>query len=432
MGAVKPWVALVASTTFAASVGLGVLYAPLSPPSASEVPDQAAAEGRDRGTDVTASAGQRDVAGASSDVDGELAGCEPASLATRAGAVLVVGLPGVTTAAPGDGDLAEPIAAAQQARVAGVFLTSANVRDRTQVTALVDDLRARLGADLLVATDEETGRVSGFRHVLGETRSPRSSAANTDVDAWRRRSRLLARELAAVGVNWNFAPVADLDDGAHQQVIGDRSFSADAEVATRYALAFATGHARSGVIPTIKHFPGHGGLTADPHYGPVHDDTPLRTLRRHDLEPFVAAIERGASAVMTSHVTHEAFDTRLPASLTPAVYELLRDLGFGGVAITDSVGMGAVHQRWDYAESAPRALAAGADAVLATDGNAAPIMAAAIVEAVEDGDLEAARLDEAATRVLTLAGRDPEPVTCRPVPEDFPAGLGSALPADRP
>ena len=152
-------------------------------------------------------------------------------------------------------------------------------------------------------------------------------------------------------------------------VIGDRSFSADPVVASEYTEAFAAGLADAGVLPVVKHFPGTAGRSTDVHSEGATVDAPLEELLTTDLLPFIALIDAGAPIMMMSHVRYDALDPDRPASLSPAAYRLLRDLGFEGVAMTDSVGMGAIHRCWDFPEAAVRALQAGADAVLATDGD---------------------------------------------------------------
>lgn len=346
--------------------------------------------------------------------------CEPAPLAQRAGATLIAGLPEATNA---DHDAVDAL---DDANVAGVFLTSANIERRWQARALIRGLRRRLGDGVLITADEETGRVSSFRALVGPTSAPRTTARTLEPQAWRERSEELGETLADVGVDWNFAPVADLDGGPPGGIIGDRSFSDDPDRATDFVLAFAEGLAHAGVIPTVKHFPGHGSATGDPHRETVEDDRSLAELRAADLQPFAAAIDAGVPAVMVSHVVHTSLDAHRPASLAPEAYTLLRDLGFEGVAITDSLGMGALHQRYGYAVASVDALAAGADAMLVSDGRAAPEIVDAIVQAVEDGELAESRLDDAATRVRTLAGRNPEPLTCQSEPAGFPSPPGPA------
>jgi len=333
--------------------------------------------------------------------------CAGASLEQRAGQVLIVGLPGVL--APGDRLVAE----VREVGVGGVFLTKANVENEWQVRELVRGLRGGARHGLLVVTDEEPGRVSSFGALLGRTSSARTLAARGDPADVRRFARDLGQSLAELGIDANLAPVVDVDDGPARGVIGDRSFSRDPERAAEYGLAFSAGLAAAGVLPTAKHFPGHGRSDVDSHWRLGVVDASLDELEASDLLPFAAQINAGVPLVMVGHVAYTALDPDLPASLAPPAYALLRRMGFDGVAITDSTGMGAVHRTWDFPSSAVMAVAAGADAVLATDGNHARAMRDALVEAVETGRVDADRLDEAAARVLALKGEDPMPVVCR-------------------
>ena len=164
--------------------------------------------------------------------------------------------------------------------------------------------------------------------------------------------------------------------------------------------------------PTVKHFPGQGRSTTDTHAEAAVVDTSLEELRATDLLPFQRAIDAGAPVVMLNHLGYGALDADLPASLSPKAYALLREMGFEGVAMTDSLGMGAINLRWDFPEAAVRAIEAGADAALATDGNQAERMRAALVEAVTSGRLPEDRLNEAAARVTALAGGDPMAMSC--------------------
>ncbi|WP_182113885.1 MULTISPECIES: glycoside hydrolase family 3 N-terminal domain-containing protein [unclassified Actinotalea] len=331
--------------------------------------------------------------------------CVPAPLEQRAAAVLVVGLPGVT--APDD-------ALAQQVvdlGVGGVFLSESNVRSAAQVATLSAGLRERAARPLLVSTDEESGRVAVTRAIVGAGPSPRRLAAMSTAEVQAYAAGLGAR-LAEVGVDLDLAPLLDLDDGAAGGVIGDRSFSADPATASRYGLAFAAGLQDAGVTPTVKHFPGQGRATDDTHAGSAVVTTPLAELRTTDLLPFQDAVDAGVPVVMLNHVQYEALDPALPASLSPAAYALLREMGFEGVAMTDSIGMGAVNVRWDFPVAAVLAVGAGADAVLATDGNQAVRMRDALVAAVHAGELPEGRLSEAAARVTALAGGDARAMSC--------------------
>ncbi len=330
--------------------------------------------------------------------------CMRASLEDRAGLVLVVGLPGVTDA---DHELVDDLEAVG---VGGVMLRDENIHDEEQVAELVEGLRARLGADLLVAVDDEGGRVSSMRALDQEITSARRLGQRGD-DAARDAGRALGELAASVGIDWVFAPVADLDDGPSSGVIGDRSFGGDAaEVADRVA-AFADGVRSTGVAVTAKHFPGHGG-TGDPHLGAAVDVSTLDELVNEDLVPFQALVDDGAEAVMVGHVIYPYVWPYLPASLAPGAYDLLRERGFEGVAITDALGMGAIHSQFGFDVAPAMAVSAGADAVLVNQGHQVRSLHDGLVAAVRDGRLDERRLDQAAGRMLQLRGEDPTGTVC--------------------
>lgn len=335
--------------------------------------------------------------------------CAGAPLEERAAQTLVVGLPSVVTA---QDPLVDEVL---DVGVGGVFLTQDNVQTRGQVQSVIAALRGRSAHGLLVTTDEEPGRVSSFRDLLGATSSARTLARNGTPGEVRAVARALGEQLAALGVDADFAPVVDIDDGPATGIVGDRSFSGDPRVAARYGLAFSRGLASAGVLPTAKHFPGHGRSASDTHRGRGLVTASQRELHESDLVPFAAQIAAGVPLIMVNHVAYDALDPRVPASLAQPTYDLLREMGFTGVAITDSTGMGAVHGSWDFATSAVMAVRAGADAVLTTDGSRAREMRDALVGAVEAGDLQGDRLDEAAGRMLALKGEDPHPVVCQEV-----------------
>ncbi|MCU1431320.1 MAG: glycoside hydrolase family 3 domain protein [Actinotalea sp.] len=327
--------------------------------------------------------------------------CVPAPLEEQAAAVLVVGIPGATTSR-------DPLArSVVDLGVGGIFLSEPNVESADQVRALVADLRDRADRPLIVSTDEESGRVAVTREIVGSGPSPRRLAAQRTPAEVRKFATGLGKRLHDVGVDLDLAPLLDLDDGPYGGIIGDRSFSGDPERAAEYGLAFSAGLLDAGVQPTVKHFPGHGRSTTDTHAETDVVEATLEELRTTDLLPFQRAIDAGAPVVMLNHLQYAALDPELPASLSPRAYELLRDMGFDGVAMTDSVGMGAVNLRWDFPAAAVAAIGAGADAVLATDGGQAVRMRDALVEAVRTGALPEERLAEAAARVTALAGGDP-------------------------
>ena len=336
------------------------------------------------------------------------AACTPAPIEGRAAAVLVVGFPEATVSS--DPSVKEVL----EVGVGGVLVTTPNVESSEQLGQLVSDVKARAGRPLVVAAGEEGGRVSAVRDLIGRTPTARALSARTP-DAVRQHASEVGSKLAALGINVNLAPVLDVDAGPAGGVIGDRSFSGDPQVVARFGVAFAAGMAQARVHPVAKHFPGHGRSHGDTHKGLPLVDAPLEELRATDFVPFQEAIKAGIPGVMVDHIAYTAFDRELPASLAPAAYKLLRDMGFRGVAMTDSLGMGAVNLRWPFPEAAVRAIEAGADAVLATDGGQARPMRDALVAAVKAGRVPEARLDEAAARVIALAGGDARALTCRTV-----------------
>jgi beta-N-acetylhexosaminidase len=329
--------------------------------------------------------------------------CTPAPLEDRAATTLLVGLPGTT-------DPAAPLAAEVSALgVGGVLLTDTNVRGADQARALVTGLRAASPRALLVAVDDEGGRVSSTSALAPRGPSARRLGA-AGPDAAQEAGRSLGTTLASIDVDVALAPVADLDGGPAGGVIGDRSFGTEPAAVAAAATAFAEGLRESGIAATAKHFPGHAGA-ADSHEGPATVDRSVAALESTDLVPFDALVEDGVRLVMLGHVAYSGLGP-MPASLEPGAYRLLRDTGFDGVAVTDSLGMGAINLRWPFPEAAVRAVLAGADLALATDGSYARAMRDELVSAVRVGRLPEERLDEAVTRILRLRGEDPASMVC--------------------
>jgi beta-N-acetylhexosaminidase len=334
----------------------------------------------------------------------QIAVCSRASLEDRAGLVLVVGLPGVTEATD---PLVDELVTAG---VGGVMLRDENIDSEEQAIELIEGLRSRLGAQLLVAIDDEGGRVSAMGALSQPIRSARTLArlGPEETEAFATEMGELA---SSIGVDWVFAPVVDLDESDAQGVIGDRSFGSDPAEVSELASAFADGLRSAGEAVTVKHFPGHGG-SGDPHLGEAVDDSTLAELESGDLIPFGVLIDDGAEAVMVNHVAYPKIWGDQPASLVPDVYERLREQGFDGVAITDAIGMGAVHARYGFDVAPAMAIGAGADAVLVNQGDQVDVLHQGLVDAVRSGALDEARLDEAAGRMLALRGQPSEGTVC--------------------
>jgi beta-N-acetylhexosaminidase len=285
----------------------------------------------------------------------------------------------------------------------GVVLFARNLADPEALTAA---LRAERG-ELLIATDEEGGDVTRLEAASGSS-FPGNLALGSvdDVALTRRVAAAIGGELAAVGIDLDLAPVADVIVDPAAAIVGVRSFGGDPQLVARHVAALVEGVQSTGVAACAKHFPGHGETGADSHLElPVAEAGP-ETLRARALPPFAAAVEAGVRAVMTAHVRFTAFDDE-PATLSARWIDLLRsELGFDGVVMTDALEMQGAGGPGGVQESAVRALAAGADALcLGADLSPGQVerVYEVIVEAVRAGQLEEERLQEAAGRVAALA-----------------------------
>jgi len=305
-------------------------------------------------------------------------------------------------------DPAVPARLVRDHHLAGVCVTSTNVTDDAQVratTAAVSRAHAADGRDwpAVIGVDEEGGVVSHLRGIA--TEFPPFAAAGAAVAQGKPGEQVVAEaaratslELRDLGFTWVFAPVADVTIGAADPTIGSRSPSGDPALASRAVAAAVEGYDDAGMVSTTKHFPGHGGVTADSHETLPVLGSSLEQLRGRDLRPFEAAVDAGAPAVMMAHLDVRALQPGMPSSQAPKVYDYLRDdLGFEGLAITDSLGMGAALSR-DF--PAIRALEAGADLLLMPVDTAKTHQL--VVDAIESGRVPRARVEEAAGRVVAL------------------------------
>jgi beta-N-acetylhexosaminidase len=311
--------------------------------------------------------------------------------------------------------------------LAGVCVTSTNVVDEAQVRATTAAVTRAHGAEgrdwpAVIGVDEEGGVVSHLRGVA--TEFPPFASAGVAVSRGRPGERVVTEaaratslELRDLGFTWVFAPVADVTIGAADPTIGSRSPSGDPDLASRAVAAAVEGYDDAGLVSTTKHFPGHGGVTADSHETLPVLGSSLQQLRARDLRPFEAAVEAGAPAVMMAHLDVRALQPGVPSSQAAKVYDHLRDdLGFEGLAITDSLGMGAALSR---PFPAIRALRAGADLLLMPVDTAKTHQL--VVDAVEAGDVPRERIEEAATRVVALQLWQQRAAGEVPVPDDVTA-----------
>ena len=274
---------------------------------------------------------------------------------------------------------------------------------RALTTALQEAAQAGGRPPLLICADQEGGQLQA---IAGATAFPGNMAlgAAGDNELVRRVGAAMGAELAALGVNVNYAPVCDVNINPANPVIGTRSFGENPAQVARLAAAMVVGLQSAGVAAVAKHFPGHGDTAQDSHDGLAvlpHDNTRLATV---ELPPFAAAIDAGVRLVMPAHLALPALTGRadLPATLAPTLLRgLLRTtLGFGGVIVSDAMNMAGVGE--PLGPIAVRAAAAGIDLLLLAPPNDHAEATAAMLAAVRDGALDAADLQASAERVLAL------------------------------
>ena len=264
--------------------------------------------------------------------------------------------------------------------VGGVILFSRNYENHDQLHALITAMR-ECSDNLLVAVDHEGGRVQRFRD--GFTRIPPmgyfgelyQSDKTKAVTLAKECGWLFASELRAFDIDFSFAPVLDLDYGV-SSVIGDRSFSADANTVSILANALIEGMREAGMASTGKHFPGHGAIEADSHIDLPVDDRPFQTIQTQDIEPFKQVMASGLNAIMPAHVIYNKVDDK-PAGFSALWLKdiLRRQLAFNGVIFSDDLTMEGASVVGGYASRAESALAAGCDMILVCNNRTGAIEA---------------------------------------------------------
>ncbi|MDU7471976.1 MAG: beta-N-acetylhexosaminidase [Paenibacillus macerans] len=299
----------------------------------------------------------------------------------------------------------------RQYHIGGVVYFRRNIESAAQLAGLSRCLQAinreASQVPLFISIDQEGGMVARLDHE-GMSRIPGNMAlgAANDPKLAEQVAALAAREMALLGINFNFAPCVDVNNNPANPVIGVRSFGEDPQLVARHATAAIRGYRSQGVIATAKHFPGHGDTDADSHLGLAVVPHGKERLREVELVPFRRAIAAEVDAIMTAHVIFPAFEPdEIPATLSRRVLtELLREeLGYRGLIVTDCLEMQAISRHFGVAEGAVRAIAAGADLILVSHTMAEQIAAIRqVCAAVRSGRLSEERIDAAAARILAL------------------------------
>lgn len=327
------------------------------------------------------------------------------ALRDRIGGLLMTGFAGTDMAGV-------PLDLAGQ--LAGVILFKHNLRSVSQIRELTDGLRERWRAGNagrsdgppLIAIDQEGGTVSRLAGIGTTTPSAMALGAARDPGATEQMYRIIGAELAALGVNLNYAPVADVNNNPDNPVIGIRSFGEDPQSVAAHVTAAIAGLHSAGVGATAKHFPGHGDTSVDSHSDlPVikHDASRLRAF---ELVPFGAAVAAGVDAIMTAHILFPAFgEESTPATLSHALLTgvLRAELSFDGVICTDCMEMNAIAAHHTPENAAVMAVAAGADLVqFSHSPDKVRAALQGLREALDDGRLAPDQVERSLERVARV------------------------------
>ena len=343
---------------------------------------------------------------------------DSATLEAKIGQMLMVGFRGMTA---NEGDFI--VRDIRRHHLGGVILFDydvltgqavRNIESPEQVEILISSLQVAAPTHLLIAVDQEGGRVARLKERYGfpATISHGELGRIDDPDTTARKSRELAGALADLGFGLNLAPVVDLCANPDNPVIAGlaRCFSADPAKVATHALEFIDAHHSQGILTTLKHFPGHGSSRSDSHLGFTDIS---KTWTRSELEPYARIIKAGeANAVMTAHVFNARLDPDYPATLSRNVITgiLREELGFEGVVVSDDLQMAAISDHYGLESAIRMAIEAGVDILvfgnnLEYDEEIVPKAVGIIRDLVKAGIISESRIDESYTRILRLKGQ---------------------------
>lgn len=285
----------------------------------------------------------------------------------------------------------------------GVILFSENMSDYDTTKQLISDMQSNADMPMLIGIDEEGGIVSR----LDNSTIPHDSVLpaadmNGDVGTAKSSGNSIGKTLKSLGINLDFAPVADVNTNPNNPVIGDRSYGSDPDTVSDMASAFATGLKEAGVNGVAKHFPGHGDTATDSHAGAATSYHDMDRLEEIEFKPFQRLIDDDIPCVLVGHISlPEVTGNNTPATLSKEIVDILRnDLDFDGVAITDAMNMGAIMDYYYNVDAAVMAVEAGMDILLMPPN--LEHYQSALVEAVESGRISESRIDESVERILSL------------------------------
>lgn len=296
--------------------------------------------------------------------------------------------------------------------VGGFIFFKDNIQSTEQAVRLFNDLKKANAGNplpLWLSVDEEGGRVTRLPGELVKLPASGTVGRKKDLGLAKSVGNEIGKRLSGFGLNMVFAPVLDVNSNPDNPVIGDRSFGSSTELVSRLGTAAMQGIRETGVIPVVKHFPGHGDTSVDSHRGLPVVKHEMSRLNEVELAPFRKAIAEGADAVMVAHLLMTSIDPKTPASYSgPVITGLLREkLGFAGVVITDDMTMGAVTQgSMDIGEAAVRSILAGTNIILVCHGyDLEESVLKSLTEAVHSGRISKEVLDDRVLGILRLKAK---------------------------
>lgn len=291
-------------------------------------------------------------------------------------------------------------------RIGGVILFSRNIESPTQLAKLTQSLQ-KLSPDapLLIAIDQEGGRVSRLAPPFTQFPPARTIGTCNSVPLTYSVAEAMAKELLAVGINMNMAPVLDVDTCAKNPIVGDRSFGKSPTLVSKLGLAMTAGFQDSRLVACGKHFPGHGDTSVDSHEELPTVSHKLSRLLEIELRPFIHLSENRLVSMMTAHILYPSVDEKYPATLSKKILSKLlrKGVGFDGMVVSDDLEMKAISDHFGIKEAATRTVAAGVDLVLVCQSEEAQRETLeALIQGVEKKAIRADRIEAALNRVLRI------------------------------
>jgi beta-N-acetylhexosaminidase len=326
---------------------------------------------------------------------------EQMSLREKIGQMFVTGFPSTKMSS----EVKEVI---EQYKVGNIILFSHNIDNKYQLGGLVTELQqwitTHTGTPGFITIDQEGGRVTRMPKDATNVAGAMAIASSGRPENAYAAGRMTAKELKALGINFNLAPVMDINNNALNPVINVRSYGDSAQKVTEYGILMMKGLLDGGVMSSLKHFPGHGDTSVDSHIGLPAIDKTLEELEELELLPFRAAIKQGAEAIMSAHILFPQIEkTGVPGTMSYTIItEILKEkLGFKGLVVSDCLEMDAIKRYYGTAKGALGAVKAGIDLVFVSHTPETVKEAIHLIEeAVANGDLDEAVIDAAVTKIL--------------------------------